>query len=201
MSHYPIYNKNHANAALLDSNPVPDNPVPDDENNMWNNNLDLFQHKFHEEISSLEWKTCHNCNAKFLTKKKVQARDVPICDKFREQVIDDVPEQLKNLTYIEEHLISKIHPIVSVIKLKGHQLGYQGNVINFILDVQEFARVLPHRSMIYHSSKVKDALIWLQNNNKFYYDVEILETNINVLPEDDNVFEILNGFDIDEQSG
>ncbi|KAE8740593.1 hypothetical protein FOCC_FOCC013893 [Frankliniella occidentalis] len=191
MSHYPVYNINHANAALLEINPLPDNQVPDDDNNMWNNNLDLFQHKFYEEMSSLGWKTCNNCNAKFLTKKGSNKRCVysrPTCDKFKEIIIDDVPEQLQNLSFIEEQLISKIHPIVSVIKLKGHQLGYQGASKNLKpVDFQVRAQ------------KVKDALIWLKNSNKFYFDVEISDANMNALPEDDNVFDILNGFDIDEQ--
>ncbi|KAK3929764.1 ATP-dependent DNA helicase [Frankliniella fusca] len=220
MSLYPIYNTQHATAALSENHQ--NHQVPDDEFIInARPYLDEFQQKFHEEMSSLQWKTCDNCSAKFLTKNGSDRRCVysrPICDKFKTIVIDEIPEQLKNLTYIEEQLISKIHPIVSVIKLKGHQLGYQGNVINFPQDVKEFARALPHKitelscvltirasknlrpvDFQVRAQKVKEALIWLKHNNRFYFDVEISESNIDALPENDNVFDLLNGFDIEEQ--
>ncbi|KAK3916788.1 Protein RMD9, mitochondrial [Frankliniella fusca] len=167
---FPAIIKNSVvdNEALIRTNGHMDNvPLPDDTNNTWNTNLDLFQQKFYDDMSALEW---------------------------------------------------KIHPVVSVIKLKGHQLGYQGNVINFPQDVKEFAKKLPHKisdlscvltirasknmkpvDFQVRAEKVKNALLWLKNNNKYYFDVQISEDNVNALPEDDNVFELLNGFDVNEE--
>ena len=50
----------------------------------------------------------------------------------------DVPEELQDLTEIEEMLIAQIFPIVSVYCLRGGQYSYRGNVINFPQDVLEF---------------------------------------------------------------
>lgn len=57
----------------------------------------------------------------------------------------DVPEELKQLTYVEEQLIARVHPLISVFKLSGHhQFGYRGNIINLPQDVKSFAKCLPH---------------------------------------------------------
>ena len=50
----------------------------------------------------------------------------------------DVPEELQDLTEIEEMLIAQIFPIVSVYCLREGQYSYRGNVINFPQDVLEF---------------------------------------------------------------
>ncbi|KAE8738338.1 hypothetical protein FOCC_FOCC016185, partial [Frankliniella occidentalis] len=182
--------------------------------------LDLYQKLFNEIMFSFEWETCNRCHAKFYKKKDSKQTCVytkKTCEKFSELHLDDIPEELQDLTFIEEQLIAKVHPIVSVIKLKSHQLGYQGNVINFPQDVKGFARQLPHRldelscvltvrasknlnpvDFQVRSSKVKNALQWPKNNNTFYYDVVISEDNIDILPEYSNVFELLNGFDLNE---
>ncbi|KAK3932677.1 ATP-dependent DNA helicase [Frankliniella fusca] len=112
----------------------------------------------------------------------------------------DVPEALSGLTFIEEQLISKIRPIISVFKLKGHQYGYRGN---------EIASQLPHRvedldniicvkfenknheyyDFQVRADKVRNALIWLKANNTYYKDIVISEENISVLPCDGNVID------------
>jgi len=56
-----------------------------------------------------------------------------------------VPPELSILNFVESQLIARHHPVVSVYKLKGNQLGYSGNVINFTQDVSQFATSLPHR--------------------------------------------------------
>ena len=50
-----------------------------------------------------------------------------------------VPEELQGLTEIEEMLIARVFPVMSVYKLRGGQYGYHGNVINFPQNVKEFA--------------------------------------------------------------
>ena len=58
---------------------------------------------------------------------------------------DDIPEELRRLTQIEEMLITQIFLIVSVYCLCGSQYAYHDHVINFSQDVQEFAICLSHR--------------------------------------------------------
>ena len=125
---------------------------------------------------------------------------------------------LKDLTFIEEQLIARIHPVLSVYKLKGCQYGYRGNVINFCQDIQEFALKLPHRiedlqSIItvrfqnnranscdfrVRANKVVEALVWLKENNEYYHDIEICNENVKMLPEDENVFEKLTSLTLSE---
>ena len=55
----------------------------------------------------------------------------------------EVPEELQGLTELEEMLIARVFPVMSVYRLRGGQHGYRGNVINFPQDVQEFTTHLP----------------------------------------------------------
>ncbi len=55
----------------------------------------------------------------------------------------DVPEELKELSEIEEMLIAQVFTVMTVYQLRGGQNGYRGNVINFPQDVQEFTNQLP----------------------------------------------------------
>ena len=57
--------------------------------------------------------------------------------------VGTVPEELKDLSYIEQMLIAKIHPVVSLYRIKGTQYGYSGNVINFKQNIQEYINELP----------------------------------------------------------
>ena len=58
-------------------------------------------------------------------------------------VPDKVPEELRNLTMLEEQLIARAHPIVNVYRKKGGQYGYCGHVIDIGRDVTTFATPLP----------------------------------------------------------
>ena len=55
-----------------------------------------------------------------------------------------VPEELSDLTFLEEQLIAKQHPIVVVFKVRNEQLKYRGRVINFPQAIDNIAKVLPH---------------------------------------------------------
>ena len=39
----------------------------------------------------------------------------------------DVPFQLQDLTYIEQMLIARVHPVISLYRIKGCQYSYSGN--------------------------------------------------------------------------
>ena len=54
----------------------------------------------------------------------------------------EVPDELQDLTEIEEMLIARVFPVMSIYRLRGGQHGYRGNVINFPQDVQEFCTKL-----------------------------------------------------------
>jgi len=109
-----------------------------------------FCNKFEDCVGSFCMKTCSICNEKYMFypgMKRVH-RGKHLCWKFSERNNMDpgyVPEVLQELSYIEEQLIAKVHPVLTVQKLKACQYGYKGNLINFLQDVSQFAKKLPHR--------------------------------------------------------
>ncbi|PKY12906.1 hypothetical protein RhiirB3_322927, partial [Rhizophagus irregularis] len=116
----------------------------------------------------------------------------------------EVPEELRDLTEIEEMLIARAFTVMSVYRLRGGQYGYRGNVINFPQDVHEFATRLPRnplsleiliirrhsasdltafRDFTVRRAKVTRALQWLKANNRYYADIIIDEEALQSLPE------------------
>ncbi|KAL2491551.1 Uncharacterized protein Adt_27179 [Abeliophyllum distichum] len=126
--------------------------------------------------------------------------------KFSAQNIMDpgvVPIELSRLTNLEQILIARAHPMMSVYRVKGQQYKYSGNVINFAQDVNSIADVLPFKpadlSAILivnrtgaHAIKqfrvrreyVRQALVWLKQNHLYYRDITIDEISLETLPED-----------------
>ncbi|PKC05887.1 hypothetical protein RhiirA5_293827, partial [Rhizophagus irregularis] len=120
----------------------------------------------------------------------------------------EVPDELQNLTEIEEMLIARVFPMMLVYKLRGGQHGYRENVINFPQNVQELATKLPrHPSSLdvlvirRHSAsnpevfrdfrvcrnKVIRALNWLKENNRYYADIIIDYEVLRSLPIDGSI--------------
>ncbi|RGB24563.1 hypothetical protein C1646_772914 [Rhizophagus diaphanus] len=110
--------------------------------------------------------------------------------------LGEVPEELQDLTEIEEMLIARVFTVMSVYRLRGGQYGYRGNVINFSQDVYEFATQLSqnplsleiliirhhsasdltaYRDFTVRQAKVTHALQWLKANNQYYVDIIIDE--------------------------
>lgn len=103
-----------------------------------------------------------------------------------------VPEELRNLTYIECMLIARVHPVVSIYRIKGAQYGYRGHVINFKQNISEYIKKLPIHprdlpsTIIFNRNTaagnvkfhvrakvLRTALIWLIKHNPFYKDIEL----------------------------
>ncbi|KAK3931961.1 ATP-dependent DNA helicase [Frankliniella fusca] len=168
---------------------------------------------FEESMRALRWSICPKCKEKRLLDCRISANCAHRANCWQYSELNDmdpgnVPEELQDLTYIEEQLIARVHPLISIFKLKGLQFGYRGHVINFEQNVNEIARQLPHKvtdlsSVMairysgtnidkYHDffvrgGKVKKALLYLKENNPYYADIEISDDNITSLPEDGSV--------------
>ncbi|XP_054257274.1 uncharacterized protein LOC128982231 [Macrosteles quadrilineatus] len=176
---------------------------------------EALEQLFEETMLSVDWQTCFQCQRSVLSHRK--KRCGKRCSQF--SAVNDmdpgpVPDELTGLTYLEQQLIARVHPVVSVYRIKGHQLGYSGNVINFPQAVEEFAAVLPHRItslsavivvrmrnsatdyVDFHvrASKVKKALMWLKQNNRYYFDITISDENMALLPEDGDASAFLPSF-------
>lgn len=169
---------------------------------------------FEDSVKKLVYVSCDTCHESHLTSNfrgKTCTHGDECVNYTKKNNMDPgpVPEQLQGLTFIEEQLVSRCHPMVHVCSVKGLQYRYSGNVITFPQDVQQLADELPHKlsslgSVLvvrsahnadnYHDfrvrkSKVLNALHWLIQNHKFYKNaVKMSMSNIMNLPEDQNVY-------------
>jgi hypothetical protein len=179
--------------------------------------------KFETEMKNLQRFSCNSCGRSYLSTKEKTC--IAKCSNFtglNDMDPGTVPPELSDLTYLEEQLIARIHPVISVYRIRGHQIGYRGQVINFPQDVKVFASSLPHRIMDLTSvlavrfknqkegtetfidfhvraKKVRDALTWLKINNPYYHDISISDENLALLPDNgDMSASILSIFEDDD---
>lgn len=119
------------------------------------------------------------------------------------------PEQLKNLTLMEQILISPIKPFITLFRLRGCQFGYSGNIINFQQDLSNLNYQLPHslnslsdfviirketddvrnfREFRVRRRKVHEALEHLMLINNRYRNAVVVDHDaLTTLPENDSV--------------
>lgn len=103
-----------------------------------------------------------------------------------------VPVELKNLKQIEEMLIARVVPVMSVYTKPGGQRAYRGHCINFPEEVQQLFYTLPRqpkelpviivtvdgkndmsKDLIVRRENVSYVLHWLVSHNPAYRDVQI----------------------------
>ncbi|CAG8465557.1 7408_t:CDS:2 [Gigaspora margarita] len=125
--------------------------------------------------------------------------------------LGNIPQELYDLTDIEEMLIAQVFPVISVYKLRGGQYAYNGNVVNFPQDMHEFVTRLPRslsslntlvvryhvanrstfRDFHVRREKIVQTLNWLKANNIFYKDINIDGDILQSLPENGSVIDPL----------
>lgn len=107
-------------------------------------------------------------------------------------------------------LISSVMPLMSIYRLPHGQYGYKGHVINLPQDISAFTSSLPrkpknldvlivringsnntHKDFRVRRSVVLHALLWLKQHNKYYRDVTIDMEELNQLPIDGNLSNVL----------
>ncbi|KAI3924837.1 hypothetical protein MKW98_031088 [Papaver atlanticum] len=134
--------------------------------------------RFRRVVDEIKWVSCVGCKTK---------------------VLDISTEGI----YLEKILIARVHPVMSVYRVKGQQYKYGGNVINFVQDVSSIAKVLPckpedlsailvvkrtgivsTKEFIVRREYVRQSLNWLKAYHKYYKDIEISDENIASLPEE-----------------
>jgi len=83
--------------------------------------------------------TCFRC-ANLIKKGKV-----PTQAYWNAMFLDEIPDVIKNLTDMEQRLLSRIVPFVKIIKLGGRfgQSGFKGQAILFAQDIEEISEQLP----------------------------------------------------------
>ncbi|KAK3932375.1 ATP-dependent DNA helicase [Frankliniella fusca] len=178
--------------------------------------LDIIQNDFDMYQKSLQFYECHMCKKKqiYSVFDKKPCKDCHLFTLANDLDPLEVPEELDGLTFVEQQLIARIHPVVSLYKVKNVQYKYTGQIINFPQHVQELCDVLPHkvedltgvlaircknsggyRDFYIRKNKVLNALIWLKDNNPFYEDISISYDRVNSLPIDDSVYSVVRGYD------
>lgn len=172
---------------------------------------------FDLQMRTLNFAICSRSN------KRVKATEIMrnLCSTCRKSRINlfsgengmdlgEIPGELRGLSMIEEILIARVHPVVSVFRIRGQHRAYSGHVMNFAQHVENFATRLPHdpcniNSVIIinrdtpngliefrvRSSRVRDALIWLKANNQYYRDIVIDNHVLAGLPIDGDVSDLL----------
>lgn len=112
-----------------------------------------------------------------------------------------VPKELYGLTQIEEMLIARVFPVISVYTKPGGQRAYKGHCINFPQNIQQLADTLPRypkqlpiiivtvngktntsKDLTVRREKVSSALHWLIKHNPVYKDVKIDYNCLAALP-------------------
>ena len=133
------------------------------------------------------------------------SRDKKSLKKFsckNSMIPSSVPNELQNLTQVEEMLIARALPIMRVYVKPGGQRGYSGHCINLPQNVKNLAKFLPRypkdltviivkvkgrdntfKDVTVRKQRMHDALVWLINNNAQYSEVLVNEDALNVLPE------------------
>ena len=90
-----------------------------------------------KSIDDTEW-ICGTCHS------NLKAGKVPTCAKANKMTFPEKPDVLKDLTPLEERLISPRIPFMQVRELpSGGQLSIHGNVVNVPADVNSTVSVLP----------------------------------------------------------
>ena len=122
-----------------------------------------------------------------------------------------VPPLLANMTQLEELLIARACPIMTVYHKHGGQLGYSGHAFNLPQNIQQFIHKLPvkvnelliltvtkqgaantYHNFRVHREQVLNVLLWLKHNNKYYTDIEIDLESVQCLPVDGILDALLN---------
>lgn len=90
-----------------------------------------------KSVNGMEY-ICYQCN------NYLKNSEVPPCFFGKNMSFPNVPDELKNLTQLEQLLISPRIPFMKIRELpRGGQLGIKGNVVNVPADVNKTVRLIP----------------------------------------------------------
>ena len=179
-------------------------------------NLESSLSKFQDKQEQWQHAKCSVCAEQWPVRKSNTDLDSYIClrcsrDKRSPKMFSahndmdpgSVPSCLEGMTQIEEMLIARACPIMTVYRKHGGQRGYQGHVLNLPQNIQQFLKKLPApiaslpiliikrvgaenttAEFRVRRQKVLSALLWLKHNNSFYHDIDIDQVTIASLPQD-----------------
>ena len=169
---------------------------------------------FENEQMSYSFNTCPVCNECRLEMK--MSRDKSMCHRCqqdknhvkmfsKENLMDPgyMPEELKDLTLVEQQLICRLAPAISLHMLKHGGLAAKGHCVTFPQSIDEPAQIFPRlpeeiniikvrkkgksdtsKDFVVRRYRVQHALEWLKMNNPAYRDIQISAERLAQLPID-----------------
>ena len=177
--------------------------------------------KFEAELDKFKPVKCRHCDEKLYDVKLTpKTKMCPKCKYEHERrtkgevrkwsaennmhVDQDVPDELKNLTPVEQSAIQRQFTNMNIYRLARGATFLKGHCLSVHQDISEFATRLPLRPadlpMIFliapnqriplkaNANKILAALRWLKKNNPFYEDLEIDFEALKAYPSNDNDF-------------
>ena len=168
---------------------------------------------------SYQWNTCKICNECRIGTKNYKSGVCKRCfrDKAEIKMFSSennmnpkaVPQELNDLTVIEQQLISRISPCINVHMLKHGGIAASGHCVTFPQEINEPAQIFPRlpselsiikvrkqgrndtsKDFKIRRFKVQHALEWLKANNKAYSDILICPDRLLMLPVDGEIDDI-----------
>ncbi|CAG8668030.1 15340_t:CDS:2 [Cetraspora pellucida] len=116
---------------------------------------------------------CCRCSSERITPKRFSSEN--------DMDPEEVPEELQNLTEIEEMLIAQVFPVMSVYRLCGGQYGPSS--LNILIVHCHSERSALFKDFQVCHNKVINALRWLKENNRYYAEITIDKKVLQSLPE------------------
>ena len=172
-------------------------------------------HAFEREQMTYALKSCTICQEMRLEMKQRDgvclrcARDKNAIKLFSiENNMDpgEVPEELQDLTLIEQQLISRITPVMSVHLLKHGGMAANGHCVAFAQQIDQPAQIFPrlpsevkiikvrkrgkndtNKDFTVRKAKIVAALRFLKANTPGYEDIIISQERIDMLPDEGEV--------------
>ena len=168
---------------------------------------------------SYDFMTCTICNECHMIEKINKQTICQRCSKEKTHVklfsdsnsMDPgkVPEELNQLTVVEQQLISRISPCINVHLLKHGGIASSGHCVTFPQEINEPAQIFPRlpseiniikvkkigknntcKEFIVRRQKVESALLWLKHYNPAYQDIIISNERLQCLPINGDLIEI-----------
>ncbi len=187
---------------------------------------------FHVKLNKWEHQLCTVCHELWPTRVPLKDGEMYVCTRCKRDKSEpnlysegndmhpgEVPPCLQGMTQVEEMIIARTCPIMSVYRKHGGQHGYKGHVVNLPQDIQGFLNYLPcnvrdlpilivrrhgaentHTDFRVRRERVLFALQWLKANNPCYKDITIDHNALQHLPEDGIPPELLSVDEPEEQS-
>jgi signal recognition particle subunit SEC65 len=200
----------------IDEKDIPEAPplLPDDA--AFNRAMDSIR-AFELKQMSYDIKHCIVCHERRLDMSMSSTNDVcKRCFRDREPIkmfssennMDpgNTPQELMDLTMVEQQLISKISPCINVHMLKHGGIASSGHCVTFPQEVNEPGQIFPRlpqeiqiirvrkqgknntsKEFRVRRFKVQHALVWLKSNNPAFSDIIISQERLEALPTDGEI--------------